>query len=135
MYSNLQCITGCMGVYYITICTMCIVQHERRMYSVSEHKHYGRVHHLLETTTQQQRQDNETFPSVILKLSVERGNNKKKSSGAPGDLLPSFNQQSGNLEKKGVCVSTPTHTTTHTTFTHIRPLWEAGGGNRWTAVE
>jgi hypothetical protein len=74
------------GLAYITLRYVRFVLYctARTTHVLSEHKqHCGRVHHLLETTTQQQRQDNETFPSAILKLRVGRGT-KKSPAGRRG---------------------------------------------------
>lgn len=64
----------------------------------------------------------------LLKWESESERGQKDPAG-PEDLLPSFNQQSGNLEKRRLRLhpNPPTHTP-------LSPLWEAGGGT-WRNME
>lgn len=107
-----------------TVCvydrTICMYKHEqaRTTHVHCEHRYCGRVHQKSQT---QQHNSNTTATLFQIREGpkVERG---KKGPAGPGDLLPSFNQQSGNLEKRRLRLHPNPHQPTP-----LSPLWEAGG--------
>lgn len=89
------------------VCTMFMIYMHvyigRTMHIQHKHRYCGRVHQNQRhrsTTTTINTTTGQHFPHRESTSKSERGRTKRKRPTGPGDHLPSFNQQSGNLEKK-----------------------------------